>query len=82
MCEPRVPSSLESPGGKRKLSTVRDLQVVDVVGVRREGCEKIMKGEFREIGRATSQDRLRSRLLPEASEDQLKEGHDMVRVVL
>lgn len=41
-----------------------------------------MIGEFKEIDRGPSQGRLRSRLLPEASEDQLKEGHDMVRVVL
>lgn len=49
MWEQRVPSSLKSPGGKRKLSTF--IEVVYVVGARREGCEKMMIGEFREIGR-------------------------------
>lgn len=37
---------LKSPGGKRTLSTLRDLQVVYAVEMKREGCARITLGEF------------------------------------
>lgn len=75
------------PGDKRKLGRFRDLQAVYVVGmIRREGWSRNMTDEVKIFVETTSQRVLNQakehRLFPEPSEDQLKEGCDMVRDAL